>query len=214
MRFIHVPKQKKVFGINTSDQEINDLIKGWVIISIAFTVLLYGFSSTLGVFIFFIVSLITVGTGFIFHEMGHKLVAQHYKCWAEFRADNMMLMIALVSSFFGFIIAAPGAVVIYGPHITKKHNGIISSAGPLTNFAASIIFFGLLFFPNAFVHTIALYGFLINSWLGLFNLIPIMNFDGRKILKWSKPVYSGMVIIGVFLGIIAWLILKGILFSF
>ena len=41
------------------------------------------------------------------------------------------------------------------------------------------------------------YGFMINSWLALFNLIPFGNFDGVKILRWNKAVYFIMVAIAL-----------------
>ncbi len=40
-------------------------------------------------------------------------------------------------------------------------------------------------------------GFQINFWLGLFNLIPFGNFDGKKILNWDRYVWMGMVFIGI-----------------
>ena len=33
------------------------------------------------------------------------------------------------------------------------------------------------------------YGALINAWLATFNLIPVWNLDGKKVLNWSKQVY-------------------------
>jgi Zn-dependent protease len=204
MQFI---KQKKLFGIRTSNKEINDLIKGWAAISIAFTILLNGLTFDIGTVLIMIVSAVTVGTGFLLHELAHKFVAQHYKCWAEFRADNTMLLIAMGSAFFGFIFAAPGAVMIYGPHITKRQNGVISAAGPLTNFILAFLFLGLMLVPVAFLQAIASYGFLINTWLGLFNMIPFMNLDGKKIFTWSKPIWVVMVAAGISL-----FVLKGALF--
>ena len=50
-------------------------------------------------------------------------------------------------------------------------------------------------FTNPAIAIIAKYGFLINTWLGLFNLIPVWNFDGKKILAWNKVVYFSMVVI-------------------
>ena len=42
---------------------------------------------------------------------------------------------------------------------------------------------------------VLLYGFKINVWLALFNMIPVWNFDGSKILKWNKYVYGIFIII-------------------
>ncbi len=199
MYFVQPPHQKKIFGIRTSDIEINDLVKAWLIISLAFTILLNGFAFNLGTLLILLLSAVTVGTGFLLHELAHKLVAQRYHCWAEFRSDNTMLLFALFSSMLGFIFAAPGAVIIYGPHITKRENGIISAAGPLTNFILASLFLALLFFPHAFVQAVASYGFRINTWIGLFNMLPFFIFDGAKIFRWSKIVWGSMLVLGIVL---------------
>jgi Zn-dependent protease len=208
MRLLNIPHQTKIFGIRTSRIEIRDLLKGWAAISIAFTILLNGLKFNVGTILIMFVSLVTVGTGFLLHELAHKFVAQHYRCWAEFRADNTWLAIAVFSSLFGFIFAAPGAVMIHGPHITKKQNGIISAAGPMTNFVLALLFLGMFFIPFSLAQATAGYGFLINTWLGLFNMIPFMNFDGKKIFAWSKMVWGAMIFLGVGL-----FVLKGALFA-
>lgn len=41
------------------------------------------------------------------------------------------------------------------------------------------------------------YGFLINTWLALFNMIPVGILDGAKVLKWNKNVYGGIVAVGI-----------------
>ena len=33
------------------------------------------------------VMLFAVGPAFLLHEIGHKIVAKYYGCWAEFRSD-------------------------------------------------------------------------------------------------------------------------------
>lgn len=209
MYFAQPPRQKKMLGIRTSDVEIHELLKAWLLVSLAFTILLNGFSFGIGTALIFIIAATTVGTGFLLHELMHKLVAQHYHCWAEFRADNMMLLFALFSSFMGFLFAAPGAVMIYGPHITPKQNGIISAVGPLTNYIFALSFLLLLaFFSHPFIHATARYGFLINSWLGIFNMIPFMNFDGAKIYRWNYFIWGSMVCMGIGL-----LVLKVVLFG-
>lgn len=209
MYFAHPPHQKKIFGIHTSDVEINDLLKAWIVVSIAFTVLHNGFSFNLSTLLILLLSAVTVGSGFLLHELAHKIVAQKYHCWAEFRADNMMLMLALFSSMFGFLFAAPGAVMIYGPHIDKRQNGIISVVGPLTNYLFALAFLILLFVSiHPYIHAIALYGFLINSWIGLFNMVPFLNFDGAKIFRWNYFVWGAMVCTGIGL-----MVLKVIVFD-
>jgi len=146
----------------------------------------------------FVVSAITVGSGFLLHELGHKYVAQRYNAWAEFRSFDRMLLLAILMSFFGFIFAAPGAVFIRGM-IDYKRNGKISAAGPLVNYVLALVFGALFFTGIAPLVYLGMFGFTVNAWLGLFNMIPLGNFDGVKILKWNKLVYGSMVGAGVVL---------------
>ena len=105
MNFLQQPKQIYIGKINTSEREIRDLIKAWVAISIAFAMVMKGFAN-LNFYQAFVVAAITVGTGFLLHEMGHKIVAQRYGCFAEFRSFDKMLLLAILMSFFGFVLAA------------------------------------------------------------------------------------------------------------
>ena len=196
-------KAIKLGPIKTSRVEIIDIIKAWIAISFAFAIVFSGmslvggkfslanlFSSSFGVL--FLVSLLTAGLGFLLHELAHKFVAQYYGCVAEFRAIDQMLYLAVgLAALLGFLFAAPGAVLISG-QITRKKNGIISAAGPLTNFVLALIFSGL-----AIYMPVLKWGFFINLWLGLFNLIPLGMFDGKKILYWNRYVWLAMVAFGV-----------------
>ena len=190
-------KQYKIGKYTTSNTEIKDLLKAWIIVSLAFAIVLSGINFfSLKFLLYFATTLVAVGSGFLFHELMHKLVAQRYGCWAEFRADMTMLILALVMSFVGFVFAAPGAVMIGGGHVDVKRNGIISIAGPATNFVLAVIFLaGNFVLPNM----VFSYGFFINAWLGLFNLIPFGFFDGAKIFRWSKGIWILSVAVGVLL---------------
>ena len=128
-----------------SRRERFDLIIAWLAISIAFSL---AFSGGVGIWmgspiqetsvgeylLYLILSMITVGVGFVLHELAHKFTAMHYGYWAEFRKDNLMLLVAVVlAALVGVVFAAPGATMIYGAGITREQNGKISAAGPLTN---------------------------------------------------------------------------------
>ncbi|MCJ2511747.1 MAG: site-2 protease family protein [Candidatus Thermoplasmatota archaeon] len=177
------------------------------VLSLAFTIFftdpLYRGIEPVGFAFSFGVSLAAVVTGFAFHEMAHKLLAQKYGCWAEFRMSSFGLLFALVTAFLGFIFAAPGAVHISG-RITKEQSGKISVAGPLTNAAVGGAFLALTFAFAVFAPdwfgvpwTIAF----INLILGAFNMIPFPPFDGSKVLSWNKGVYAlAVAVVGALLG--------------
>ncbi|HLD75537.1 MAG TPA: hypothetical protein VI874_00840, partial [Candidatus Norongarragalinales archaeon] len=78
--------------------------------------------------------LLTVGTGFLLHELGHKYVAIRYGAHAEYRMWTLGLVAAVILAVvFGFVFAAPGAVYIYGKELTKKQSGNVALAGPAVN---------------------------------------------------------------------------------
>jgi Zn-dependent protease len=189
-----------------SNQEIIDLAKAWLILSIAFAVLLQGITFSTFANIFTsgfaaaaLISAFTVGIGFLLHELSHKFLAQKYGCFAEFHSFDKMLYFALFISFFGFIFAAPGAVFIKG-YVGIARNGKISAAGIIANLCLALLFLAIWIFTP--FTTIAYYGFYINSWLALFNLIPIGNFDGVKVLQYSKKLYVLLAIVAGILMIV------------
>ena len=196
MDLLQQQKQIYIGKINTSETEIRDLVKAGTAISIAFAIVMRGFVD-LSFYQVFIVAAVTVGTAFLLHELGHKITAQKYGCFAEFRSFDKMLILAVLMSFFGFVFAAPGAVMISGP-VGIKRNGKISAAGPGVNLALAFAFLWfLLIKPGGMLTIIAFYGFFINSWLALFNMLPFGNFDGAKVLRWNKTVYGVMVAIAI-----------------
>jgi Zn-dependent protease len=153
----------------------------------------------------FLVAAAAVVTGFLLHELMHKVVAQRYGAWAEFRLYPLGLVLALTFSLFGFVFAAPGAVYIQG-RLTPKQNGLVSLAGPLTNVGVGSVFLVATFLvPGAGLLTYAL-GVVatINMFLGLFNLLPIPPLDGSKVLAWNIPVYILMLGVTGFLLLISW----------
>ena len=173
-----------------SDLEIKELLKAWGAISVAFAIASGGVSSlfdpqTLSL------SALTVGLGFLVHEIGHKFVAQKFGFPAEFRAFDTMLVLAILLSFTGFVFAMPGAVFIAGLPTTEE-NGKISAAGPGASLLLALSFLALSFFFNPL--PIFTHGFAINSWWALFNLLPFGNFDGPKIWRWNKIIYFAMLV--------------------
>ncbi len=177
-----------------SSTETKDLLRAWLLISLAFAIAFHGFTLSPRFLIPLFVSAFTAGIGFLLHELAHKAVAQRYHCWAEFRAFDNMLWLAVLFSFFGFIFAAPGAVMIKGIISQRKH-GHIALAGPLTNLILGFLF--LLLAKLSFFPLIALEGMRINFLLGMFNLLPIFGLDGTQVLAWDKKVYTFVFVLSI-----------------
>ncbi len=183
-------------------REIKDLLQAWIALAFAFAILYsfniadvkaFSFSQFL---LFFGISLFTAGTGFLLHELAHKIVAQRYGSRAEFYAFPRMLLLAIGMSFLGFLFAAPGAVFIRGK-MSRSQHGKVAVAGPLVNIILASLFLVLRFvYSNALLLS---FGLSINAWLGLFNMIPAMPFDGAKVWQWNKAVYFFVVGISLLL---------------
>lgn len=137
-----------------------------------------------------------VMTGFLLHELAHKWMAQQYGCWAEYRGNKNGLYFALMMSVFGFLLAAPGAVMVSG-NITNRQHGIIAAVGPLTNIAITIVAFPFYIFTANIdiwiVGELARFLIIINLILAGFNMIPVQPLDGSKIIVWNKAAYFGIV---------------------
>ena len=179
-------------GIRFGQREIKDLLIAWVALGVAFALFFAGGAAgvTQGSFLsLLIISMLTAGVGFLLHELAHKVVAIHFGQRAAFKADYSMLGLAIVSAMAGFIFAAPGAVYHRG-RITKRENGLIAVAGPVTNLALALAFAPLLFIPIGFVARLGLYGVGINLLLAAFNMIPFGPLDGKTVLEWSRPVFA------------------------
>ena len=174
-----------------SKPEIIDLLKSWLAVSLIFTIALAGFKGAVSAFPFIV---LTAGIGFLFHELGHKFVAQRNGCLANFQANGSALIFGLVLSFFGVVLVAPGGVLVRGA--SRSVHGRIALAGPLVNIFLSV-FFAILFFY--FEVVFFRYGFAINAFLALFNLIPFPPFDGGAVIVWNKFWYFLSVFLAVVL---------------
>lgn len=191
----------QVAGIRFDRTELRDLGLAWLALALAFTLFLNPIRFTQGITAdyvaglapLFATSLVTVGTGFLLHELAHKVVAIRFGQIAAFRADYSMLGLAVASGIAGFLVAAPGAVYHRG-RITERQNGIVAVAGPLTNAGLALVFLAGFLLTGGFVEELCRMGVLINVFLGVFNMIPFGPLDGRTVLDWSGPVFGAVLI--------------------
>lgn len=187
------PRMFRFGKYSFSTIEIQHLSVALVLITLTLMAFNMDNLSRIGIIPFIILNFLTIGLGFLLHELGHKFVAQYYGFLSEFRADFMMLFVALALALFSpFIFLAPGAVMIHG-RLTKKQNGIISVAGPLVNLALALIFIALMILLNPSQGSILEYlfwlGIWVNAFLGIFNMLPFWVLDGKKVLAWNPTVY-------------------------
>lgn len=191
-----------------SRRERYDLIIAWFALSVAFSMIFFGGIGSYGsphkisfetYLTYLVISMITVGVGFVLHELAHKFTAMRYGYWAEFRKDNIMLLVAvIVAVFLGIVFAAPGATMISGTGITSRQNGKISAAGPLTNLLLCIPFaliriasgsLGLATSSQTLLSLIGIVGLQVNAMFAAFNMLPVSVLDGKKVLAWNPAVF-------------------------
>src|SRR2546426_3853412 len=207
-------------GLRFSREEYRDILLGVGALTAAFTLsFLSRFGSgppatTKRIIQVVLGSAVAVVTGFLLHELMHKVVAQRYGAWAEFRSNRSGLIFAIITGLIGIVFAAPGAVYIAGP-LTREQNGRVSLAGPLTNFVIGLAFTGawLALALNGFLTTefgpylsaVTFFPAYINVFLGAFNMVPIPPLDGSKVLAWNPAIWIAalaaiaIVFVGFFL---------------
>lgn len=189
-------------------RELRDLVVSALLLALAFSLAFSGGFQALSypsiLIIMFPLALVGVSAGFVLHELGHRFVARRFGCFAEYKMWTTGLVVAILCSFFGFVFAAPGAVMVHPgvdlegrPTLTKQRMGIISLAGPSMNICLAIVF---ILLNGLYPSLVFFLGARINIWLALFNLIPFGPLDGAKIFSWDKKVWLVALItaIGLF----------------
>jgi len=72
-------------------RELRDLLIAWLVLGLAFALFFAGGAENLmgtdRLVELFVISLVTAGCGFLFHELAHKVVATHFGQRARFQAD-------------------------------------------------------------------------------------------------------------------------------
>jgi Zn-dependent protease len=156
------------------------------------------------VFLLTVILLLT----FIPHELMHKVLAQKYGLFAEFRIIPSYALLTLIILFVpgSFIkIFAPGAVMIAG-EATLQAYGKTSAAGPATNLVIGGAMLGLGFaLPD--LASFFWVGTYFCGWIALFNMLPIAPLDGEKVLHWSITGFAALLVGSVLLFIVGLLLL-------
>lgn len=150
------------------------------------------------------ISFLGILSAFFVHEISHKLIAQKYGLWSEFRMYPKGLILSLVLSVFtGFVFAVPGAVMFRGDP-RPFEEGHIALAGPAANIILAgvtlpLFLFIVFFTVNDFLFYTVGYMCLINTILGFFNILPFGPLDGVVILKWNKSVWLLLQVVSIVL---------------
>lgn len=150
-------------------------------------------------------------SGFVAHEMAHKVAAQRFGFWAEFRMSPVGLFISLVTAYAGFLFAAPGATVVHGMGDIREW-GRTSLAGPALNLVEGAVFLGAAVAVWDLTQNFSTWVLLIllafvNGWFAAFNLLPFGPLDGTKVLRWNRGLWAGVFAVAAVFTVAMFLIL-------
>ncbi len=176
--------------------ELRELVISWIVLSFCF-IFTYDLKALIGRFP---IALLTVGAGFVVHELSHKYVAQKMGCLAYYKMWGWGLLLAIFTALISggrFIFAAPGAVYISYPVIVygfserhvKKSEGKIALSGPIANLTLALIFYALGSLEGI-LGLIGSIGFSVNAFLAFFNLLPFPPLDGWKVFRYNKLIWA------------------------
>ena len=196
------PPPRRQAHFTVSRTEITHLVIAFLVLSLDFAILQSQFRVGSGLSLVSFSGLLsglafgaTAGlTGFVAHEMAHKVSAQRYGFWAEFRLSPTGLFLSLVTSLFGFLLAAPGATVVDGMGDLREW-GRTSLAGPAMNLVEATAFLGGSLVGAFVLRSFDVWSFLLlltffNAWFATFNLLPFGPLDGRKVFRWNRAVWG------------------------
>ncbi|MEM0139270.1 MAG: peptidase [Ferroplasma sp.] len=188
------------------NNESSDILIAVLVLTIAFTLMINGGLHAVSLKILELEVLIGFSvtvTAFLLHEMAHRTVARKLGAVAFFKLWPAGILIALVTSIFGFIFAAPGAVQFAGLY-DRESEGKIALAGPATNVLIGVLAFLILIFINLgnAGNLILLWVAWLNLWFALFNLIPFPPLDGSKVFYWNSKLFAAVFVIVIVLNIV------------
>src|SRR3989344_6329586 len=166
--------------ISFSKKEIADLLISiiamafLVAINIAFKPGLAGLTLLIAAVFAFPLAFLIIVPAFVLHELGHKIVAQKFGFWAEYRMWTqgllMAILIMIISLMFGspFLFVAPGAVYFSATmgRATAEKTGRIGLIGPVINIMLAVIFgLAAIFIGNAGLAGLLFVGAKVNAFL-------------------------------------------------
>ncbi len=186
-----------------SHEEIRDSLVSIAALTIGFTIALFQPGTVLEAVVGGVVTLLIVAVTFFPRELSQRSAAKALNCYVKYELWPTGAILAVVTSFLGFVFAAPGGVNIgskpqerYGRwwvDLTPQQIGIVASSGPLISIGLAMTFFlvaplapSIPLFPAVNVFGVAAK---INAVYALSTLIPFSPLDGAKVMRWNAGLW-------------------------
>ena len=215
--------KKNIFDrLNLSVQEISELGKGWLLTS-AIILYLLGFFDFLAIdqslafelLDYMLIYLFVWGLVYFVHELSHKFTAIKFGAKAYYRLSREGIILTIASLIIGFPMLAVGAVFWWGESSASIGiRGRVAAAGPISNIILIGFSYILIAISSAVIGSnLELGSYLfqagsisisLNTFIGIFNLLPIGVLDGAKVLDWDGRIWlvlmGSFIIVGLFGG--------------
>lgn len=200
-------------SIHTSE-EVRDIIISAVVLGVAFTIAFLGgperflFILQPSFILYFIPTTLLALLSIVAKEVSQKNAARALESHAFYDIWTPGIILSILSSFLGFVIAAVGGIKVateyterYGRwtiNLTPKQMGIIATLGPIVYMGISLGFVMLspLSPTIASGKNVFLLAANMNITLALFSMIPIDPLDGEKILRWNFLIWFFLILMG------------------
>jgi Zn-dependent protease len=193
-------------------RELMDIVISLVVLSLGFSISMAGRGIVGGIRWDLVVAYLPLTAfvlffAFIGHELAHRQVARRLGYIAMYQADyNFLPLAVILPLLFGFVFAAPGAVVIspfrlHGHGDERRDVFFISAAGPLTNIAFAAAGAALMTALRSEIWRFFAY---INAWLALFNLLPIKPLDGYNMIRANPVLWLPVIAVAALLVLWLW----------
>lgn len=162
-------------------------------------------SSSVAMLTILLLVILTAPTFFL-HEIGHKINAQRFNLWAEFRIEPTGAFITLISIILPFKFVAPGAVMIRANDYSEvPAMGKVAGYGPAVNIVIGgfyLIVSGICFILTTLsIGDLSLFFYVFyyaagfSFFLGIFNMLPFGPLDGKKVKFWNNTAFWILFII-------------------
>ena len=204
-----------------NDKEIERLILSIIVLSFAFMQSFYGKAE---VFLF-IISFVLTSLSYTFKQIIHYLAGKKFGFNVEYKLWGPGTVLAAVSSLFPLTFAVLGYIEIkskYHDHVDRHstdvgpftweiplgiRKALISYAGIMSNLLLGMI---LLSFPLFDIYSLPLnifkLGAFMNFSLALFNLLPVPDLDGIRVITYRASVWVLTTLMSLLLLIMVFII--------